>query len=533
MSFKTKDLKITFLGVTPILEDKTGTLKPQDIVALSALMTFKGKSVKGLYEEVKEKGQDIDKKVKTIIRKSSLRGHASIATTPVVCFTYEGSKFIDSMMTGAIFSSSLMASGRRTNTTIDDIVYPTSIDEKKEVRKKFQEISENLINFYNKLLEKEIEKDDASKILQYGIYGTGIIAYPLESVIGFKKETELEEDWMPEEAKLILERIEKYFKKMGLDLIYASRDLAARNTLPFPNIFKNPEKNNLTRELLKQKKLPQDLNEILDFNIIKLKAFEKEAGEILKLHNSLMKNPAARKKNWRDLLEVRQKFMRDWNNILSLKILSSVSWRVWSEKKRHRTVPMVVESIYYSLERCQEILNKLSGKIKNQKLSKSDIQNIDRVFTIPRSVSDDKELLYEYIECVKVAIDGYFSFTKKHKIKPADALFMIPRGLRIDLLQEYDLFNLISGYYPLRTCSTAEIQLREITRIEMAKIKTMLTKKGYPNLSKLIMTKCHIPGFCLEETHCPMIKGQIRNYDEKMHEEAKAQLDEEFEKMIK
>jgi len=88
MSFKTKDLKMTFLGVIPILQDETGSLKPQDIVALSALMTFKGKTVKELYQDVVDKGQNIDERVKKIIKKSSLRGHASIATTPAICFTF-------------------------------------------------------------------------------------------------------------------------------------------------------------------------------------------------------------------------------------------------------------------------------------------------------------------------------------------------------------------------------------------------------------------------------------------------------------
>lgn len=162
MSYKTKDFKITFLGVTPVLQDETGYLKPQDIVALSALMTFKGKSVKDLYKDAIDKGQDIDEKVKKIIRKSSLRGHASIATTPAICFTYEASKFIDSLMTGMVFSSSLMASGRRTDTTVDDIVYPTSIDADKEAKTLYKKTSEENINFFNFLLQSGVEKDDAS-----------------------------------------------------------------------------------------------------------------------------------------------------------------------------------------------------------------------------------------------------------------------------------------------------------------------------------------------------------------------------------
>lgn len=532
MSFKTKNLKMIFLGVTPILEDKTGTLKPQDIVALSALMTFKGKSVKDLYADAIEKGQDMNKKVKTIIRKSSLRGHASIATTPTICFTYEGSKFLDSMMTGMVFSSSLMASGRRTNTTVDDISYPTSIDEKKEAKVLYKNASEENINFYNSLLEKDVEKDDASKALQYGIYGTGIISYPIESIISFKKEYEREKDWMPEEAGIVISEIEKYLKKMGVDLIYASRDLAARNTLPFPNIFKSPTKPNLVKELINQKELPKTLTKIIDFNALKSSVLEKEAGKILKLAKEITSDKKQIKKRWREILELRHDFMRDFNNILNLRILSSVSWRVWAEKKRHRTVPMTVDSIFYSLERTRPIFRKYAKNIEDEKLAEKDLILIDRYFTIPPSLRKDKKILYGYLKIVKKSLDTYFTLVEKYKIKPGDAIFVMPRGIRVDLLQNYDLFNLISGYFPIRTCSTAEIQLRTITRIEMAEVKQLLTKKGFPNIAKLMVTKCHIPGFCLEEKNCPIIKGLIKDYDESFHEELKAKLDEDFESKL-
>lgn len=532
MSFKTSNLKMTFLGITPFLQDETGTLKPQDIVALSALMTFKGKSVKDLYTDAIEKGQDIDKKVKTIIRKSSLRGHASIATTPAICFTYEASKFIDLLMTGMIFSSSLMASGRRTDTTIDDIVYPSDLEKNKEAKAIYKKASEDNINFYNSLLQNEVEKDDASKALQYGIYGTGIIAYPIESIIAFKKEMEEENDWMPEEAKMVITEIEKYLKKMGVDLIYASRELAARNTLPYPNVFKNPKEINMTRELINKKDLPKELTKIIDFKTTLTPGLEKQAGEIYKLWKEIISDRKNIKKRWREIQKLRHILMRDYNNALSLKILSSVSWRVWSEKKRHRTVPMTVDSIYYSLERCRPVFKKFAQKIATQKLSNTEINSIDRYFTVPVSIKKDKNLLYNYLTQIKTSLDVYFELIEKYKIKPSDAIFVMPRGVRIDLLQNYDLFNLISGYFPLRTCSTAEVQLRAITRIEMGKIKQLLRNKGLNNLEKLILTKCQIPGFCLEEKNCPIINGIVKNYDEKFHEEMKTQLDKEFDEKL-
>ena len=142
---KTTDLKLQPLGIVPFLKDKTGSLTPQQIVSLSALLTFKGKSVKQLLADVKEKGQDLDQKILAILKKSSLRGHASIATTPVFCFTYEASKFLDSMLTGIIFSSSLMASGRRTDTVAEDTVFPTSIRRKKRLQKLYYQASKKIL----------------------------------------------------------------------------------------------------------------------------------------------------------------------------------------------------------------------------------------------------------------------------------------------------------------------------------------------------------------------------------------------------
>ena len=61
----TKDVKIKFLGVTPVWEDDTGKLSPQQLVALSGLLTYSGKSIGAILEELRREGKDVDKKVVT------------------------------------------------------------------------------------------------------------------------------------------------------------------------------------------------------------------------------------------------------------------------------------------------------------------------------------------------------------------------------------------------------------------------------------------------------------------------------------
>ncbi|MCZ2845792.1 MAG: hypothetical protein O2U61_04740, partial [Candidatus Bathyarchaeota archaeon] len=126
-------LKVQFLGVIPYIKEerKDETLSPQQIVSLSGILTLRGQSLKTIFRQIKSEKQDLNEKIKFILKESSLRGHASMSTTPVVCLTFEGSKFLDSALTGIIFSSSMMASGRRTDTSIRDIVYPDKIYHRK------------------------------------------------------------------------------------------------------------------------------------------------------------------------------------------------------------------------------------------------------------------------------------------------------------------------------------------------------------------------------------------------------------------
>ncbi len=58
---------------------------------------------------------------------------------------------------------------------------------------------------------------------------------------------------MPEEIGWLLNKIEKELKRNGVDLLYVTRLAAPRNTYPYPNIFKNPQKSSLVRDLMIKK----------------------------------------------------------------------------------------------------------------------------------------------------------------------------------------------------------------------------------------------------------------------------------------
>jgi len=527
----TRDLKIKFLGITPVLKDKTGVLNPQEIVSLSALLTFKGKSIKQLFKDIQKKEGKIDQKIIKILQKSSLRGHASIATTPGLCLAYESSKFLDSALTGIVFSSSLVASGRRTDTTEKDVVFPQKIFSNKKARKIYKEVSGKIIKNYNFFLSENLPKDEVSKVLQYGIYGTGIIQLPVESVVALKREYELEIGWMPEEIGMLLKKIEKETKKMGVNWLFATRQAAPRNFYPYPNIFKDPKNSNIVRELKNKIKVPEG-TKIISTDILITPDLKKRLNKLQKITRETFSSLKKIKNNWPNLLNLRQEILRDHNGALRFKVLSVIPWRIWGEKKRHRTVPQTIESIYFCVDRAGKKFKEFKGQIKKGKIQKKALREIEEVFSVPPSIKSNPDYLKKYLLTALEAFEGYNNLIK-FGIKPKDAVFLIPRGVKIDILQDYDLYNLLAGYYPLRLCQTAEEEMRRNTVKEIVQIKKVLKQENLGWLNSFLGPKCEMIGFCPEEKSCGNIKRSVRNYSDKFHEEMKEDLRKRFEKNLK
>lgn len=524
---KTKDLKIKFLGIIPILKNKRDFfLNPQEIIAFSALLTFKGKDILKLVKNSLKKGEKIEDKIKRIFNRSSLKGHASLSTTPVLCFSFEGSKFLDSALTGFYFGSFLMSSGRRTEITKKDIVFPSTILKNKKREKLYRETSEKNIEFFNFLLREGINKDSASKILQYGIYGTGLLQLPLENIVSLKREFELEKKWMPEEIGFLLKKIEKSLKKLGVDLLYFTRLIAPRNTYYYPNIFKDPQKPNLAREI----KLNKEDFKIVSVNLNITPSLKRRLSFFKKEISRVSKSKKEIKRNWQRILRNLREIIRDYNLSVEIQVLSRVPWRVWGEKKRHRTCQQVVDSIYFSIKKALSVFKKEKEKIEKGEISREDIETINKVFSLPPSIISKKKLFDLYL---KTALQSFLTYEKLVKVgtKERDAIFIIPRGIKIQMVQRYDLFNVISGFYPLRLCKSAEEELNHLTFLEAKKIKEALKKRGGKILADFISPKCHLTLFCLEEKTCGKIKEKVLNYNDEFHKEMKENLEKEFKKI--
>ncbi|MBD3300563.1 MAG: hypothetical protein GF347_04375 [Candidatus Moranbacteria bacterium] len=528
----TTDMKIKFLGIIPQYKTRNLNLSPQEIAAFSGLLTFKGDSVEDLIDEAQRKHQDITKKVKLILRKSSLRGHASMATMPVFCFSFEASKMLGSMLTGITHSSALMHSGRRAEVSKAHNVCPAAIFKNFEAKELYEKASNLNIKVFNDLLKLGVIKDEAGKILHYGTYGTGIITLPAESLATFAREYELEKKWMPEEGGILLKAIEKEMRGLGIDLLFATRDAAPKNTYPYPNLFKDPKRNHLVRDIKADFGTEEDEVRVFNVDALLGRGFKERVNEIKKYQEELFLEKEKLRKNWRKLLDLKRKLVRDYQNAVNVKTLSNVSWRVWRDKKRHRTAPVTTESIYYCIDRAWSVIKKHEKDFnKKARLSEDALDEIDKVFAIPSKLRLKEKTLKLYMRALFTSMKAYNDLLKLG-IKEKDAVFVIPRAIRIDMVQEYNLYNLVDGYYQLRSCPTADEQIFRQTKEEIRQLKEILDYKGLKELSYLIQPKCVNAGFCPEEETCGFILGFVDGYDSKFHAEMKEDLEKGFKERL-
>jgi hypothetical protein len=142
--------------------------------------------------------------------------------------------------------------------------------------------------------------------------------------------------------------------------------------------------------------------------------------------------------------------------------------------------------------------------------------------------SDQRKI---FLDCAFSSLDAYQKLVGLG-IPEKDAVMIIPRALRIKMIQEYNLFNLIDGYYSLRSCVTADEQIFKETKGELREIKKALRKKGLASLADLMEPKCVVSGFCPEEKTCGYIKKFIPSYNQELHVAMKDCLEEELQKKL-
>ncbi|MDD5650881.1 MAG: FAD-dependent thymidylate synthase [Candidatus Nanoarchaeia archaeon] len=501
--------KVEILGSGPITFVDGKEITAEEIIAFSSMMTYKDASAIDMIREIINSDKNIKEVVLKSLKGSAKRGHASMSTSAGMWLLFnETSKYMDSLLTGATFSSSLMPSSRRIPVNLDNIVAPDSIiNADEETRNLYEKISKNNISFYMEIENKAIPREEAAKITQYGIAGGGFIFLSLESILSAKNDFIAQGKWTPKEGNDIIKALEDKMKEEGIMYnLYQFRQEAARYTYPHVNIFTNPTTGSHIKDLQRKNGFP--IKPIVELKYLEdSENLEKELRNLLELRNSITESPEKVKQSWKELLKEKNRIISAYKNILNLSSQHNPSWRVWGEIKRHRTLQQEVESVYNAIDRSYEKMNDFKTKLGN--LNEGDIKKIDSFLMIPKSFlkEENENLLNRYIQLFSESLDAYKILVSRG-IPEADAASLIPRGIRLTVDKRFDLYNILEGYNPLRSCNTAESEMRENTDNEIHEIKKILPK----SITDYIGPKCASVGFCLEPKTCGKVQKYI-NFD--------------------
>ncbi|MBU0893951.1 MAG: FAD-dependent thymidylate synthase [Nanoarchaeota archaeon] len=467
-------------------------------------------------QNLEAKIEDLDyspKKIKNKILGICARGHASMATTPVVWFDImNSSKLIDSIFTGARFGSFLMPSSRRVPITKENIVIPRGVKEKgRRAEKIYVESAENNVETYEKVQNNNVETQDASKIVHYGHAGGGRLQMPLDTIIYFKNLMDNDFDnAIPREGKEIISQLDSWIRDgSGMENIYVGKLRAPRTSCVNPNIF--------TFRRNRAEKLKEKLGigiepMILNKNIEKDNETIYRMQQWLDYRKEIFSDSDRLKNEGKKLLDKLDEIIVDNNGLINFEMGVKIPWRVWGEVKRHRTMPQTTESVYNAMDKTLEVVHNFELHKRNVDVEVI-LDAYLPIIDIPIPVQRNEDNLELWINAWDKSALAYQKLVEMG-VEKSDAIMIVPRALLLANIKTYDLYNATTGYGSLRKCSSVENKMKEITRKELELIKESVDYK----IGCLLEPKCEYIGYCPEINTCGNITQKfLPSYTKEFH----------------
>jgi len=490
-------------------------LSPDEIIQFSGLMIYKNVSALKEAIEKARKGEIDPEKTRKSLANTVGRAHASMGAMAggVFYFCGDSSKMCDSAFTGAVFSNAHMTSGRRTEVGTDEeeIIVPRAINQfGGRALEVYLEASHNHITASKALRERGVVKQEAAKILHYGIVGGGTIFLSVETIADFAK-FQLDQP-LPVECKEMIGQLEKAVRDNGASILLEARKRAPRMCYPNPSIFRN-EDNEASEIAGKLYKNGWENPLLLHAHVPDSRLLEKRVKEYVSLLNKAHESEQSFKDNKENLAQIARAIAGDFPSF-SVSLAEFVPWRVWGEDKRHRTVAQSVEPIYYAIGRAEAFL----FQSKQRELTPNYVRQF---FSVPKSIAEDPENMNIWMDQIEEGLSVYRSLIKTG-IDKSDAVYVVPRGIKLALVKRYDLYNtLFGGFIPLRMCTTAEPEMCATTHKEAAMLKKVLPEY----MHSLLNPKCNQVG-CSEEIFgkkCSTAKTFMPWYDIDAHERSNSE----------
>ncbi len=524
------DLQVNVLGVDPQIRIKNPELLEtfqnelgrdflggDEIVSYVQPLVARGLKFSEIEEQILKDVQDPDKpKLKELVyRKTATgigRGH-SLGGLPSVTLGIQGSKFIDSGLTGLVASRSLVTSSRRRETTSEEIVVPEVLFEKEDLLEEYLELSRSVLNLSKEFKERFRRLDAVqtfNKMIPYNNPADLMIKLPLDTMVTLafnvmRDKNNSKENFVPRELHSLVDMFPDLAEKAGMGTMYEQRVRVPRDAYFHYTLFKDPERGSDALEealSLGMPLTPFIVDSAVNFN----PKAQKELERIKQMMDNVMKinDPEElSKKSMEYMLELGG-FAEEFNEAVRVKIVDSLSWRVWSEQKRHATLRQNVESVYSAVNRASDKMTELWSSIdeiyqQHTEESPANFTNmldeLREIMIIDRRMEKTPNLLAPYIYYTGKQL-RFFDKMKEKGIEQRDALFIVPKNIRVRTMEHYDLTNLINLELPLRLCKECEPE-REYTSWQ----KRDIIAKVAPELDPLLFPKCGV-GFCTEKNFC-------------------------------
>ncbi len=490
---------------------KGAVLGPDELIQFSGKVVYQNfEALRRSIEEARKGAVDLQK-TRVSLADTTGRAHASMAAMAGGEFSIEGvaSKMGDSAFTGAAFSNAHMTSGRRTTvgSKKEEIVVPSSIHQAGGTALElYLEASQNHIEANQKLREMGVTKQVAAKILQYGIGGGGSIKLSVETIADFAR-FQMGQP-LPRECKEMISQLERAVRDNGAPVLLEARKRAPRICYPNTSIFRDDDENEAT-ELVGRLYESEGDPILLHVHVPASKALERRISEYVALLGKSHESEESFRNNQDRAYDMARSIAGDFPTF-SISVAEFVPWRVWGEDKRHRTVGQVVEPIYHAIERAEAHLFS-PGETRGHPFSP---KYLNLVFSMPKEIAENPERMNIWADQAEEGISVYRRLVEAG-IDKGDAIYPVPRGVKLALVKNYNLYNaLVGGFIPLRRCKTAEPEMREITNREAALFEKALPKYMRP----LLNPKCYQVG-CSEHIFgkCGTAKRFMPWYDAETH----------------
>jgi len=535
------DLEVNILGRSPeiriqnkelrkIFKEKYGRdfLGGDEIISYRQALVAKGMQFDKLEEEILKDIKDSEKlDIKEIVFAKTAtgigRGH-SMGGLSGITFGLHGTKMIDSGLTGLVASRSLTTSGRRREIAEEDIVIPESITKRKDLLNEYLEISRAAFKESKDFKTKfgRLSGIEAfNKALSYNNPADLFIFLPLDTMatLAFEvKQDKLNSNgpFVPREIYTLVEKFPEIAEENGLGTMYKQRIQVPRDTYFHYTVFKDPDSPNHTLDLAEKLGMPKK-PQIIDSHIDLTKDFKKGLNNLKEIFEQTRKitDPEELSEAANECMLATRSFTEEYNEAVKITILDNLSFRVWSEQKRHATLRQNVESIYSAVKRASEKMKKIWSGIKGvyNKDGYFEISKLEEIMVIDEKLKKNQELLIPYAYHTGKQL-MFFDKLVKEGIPLRDAAYVIPRNIKTTNLESYDLKNLIDLELPLRLCTACEPE-RYATSWE----KRDLIAKTIPELEYFLQPKCNV-GFCTEANYCKHITN-LREYDKDLHNQTK------------